>query len=578
MAAPLRAVIDPAWPRGTALPTAPMPISAQAARRRSAWVWPAAAFTLPLLVALGFGLADAVDATAWSALWTDAAWRPALALSLWVGVCSTLLSLLLAMAIVRQVFDSALWAPLQRALGAMLAVPHAAFAVGLGLLLMPSGLLMRLLAPLAGWQAPPDVPTVQDPYGLALIAGLVLKEVPFLLWTLCAQLQPVGQGARLRGQLQTAQTLGYGSRACWARVLWPQLLPRLALPVLAVWAYGLTVVDMALVLGPTRPPTLAVLAWQWLLDADAALNRQGAAAALLLTGVMVAGAALAGLGMVLLRPLARRRRARGDRPIEATLLSEWPRVVLWGAAAVYAAVLALLLFVSIAGVWTFPALWPQTVTLEAWGQVAASLPALGLTAALGLASAATGVLLAMAWLETTPGQWDARAAPWVFAPMLVPGVLLVTGLYRLALELGIDGTVGALWLAHSLFTAPYALVALTPAYRGFDARYEQTAQALGRSRAAFLWRIKWPMLLAPLAAAFAVGFAVSVTQYLSTQFVGAGRHATITTEALTLAAGGQRTLLAAFALLQALLPAAVFLSAALLARRQARRMGGRGAA
>jgi putative thiamine transport system permease protein len=86
------------------------------------------------------------------------------------------------------------------------------------------------------------------------------------------------------------------------------------------------------------------------------------------------------------------------------------------------------------------------------------------------------------------------------------------------------------------------------------------------------------MLLVPLAAAFAVGFAVSVTQYLSTQFVGAGRHATITTEALTLAAGGQRTLLAAFALLQALLPAAVFLSAALLARRQARRMGGRGAA
>jgi putative thiamine transport system permease protein len=558
MAAPSRAVSDSAWARG------------------GGWLWPATLFVLPLLAALVFALADALDASAWAALWSDPATLSALLLSLWVGVCSTLLSLAFAMAIVRQVFDSTLWAPTQRLLGALLAVPHAAFAVGLALLLMPSGLIARLLAPLFGWQSPPDVATVQDPYGLALIACLVFKEVPFLLWTLFAQLQPAGQGARLRAQWQTAQTLGYGARTVWSRVLWPQLLPRLALPLLAVWAYGLTVVDMALVLGPTRPPTLAVLAWQWLLDADAALNRQGAAAALLLTLVMAAGAVAAVLGARLVAPIARERRARGDRPAETAFGQALPRVALMGGAAVYAAVLTLLLFVSLAGVWSFPSLWPQRVTVDAWQQMRESLPVFGLTAGLALASAATGVLLAVAWLETTPGPWDARAAPWVFAPMLVPGVLLVTGLYRVALELGIDGTLGALWLVHSLFTAPYALVALAPAYRGFDARYEQTAQALGRSRAAFLWRIKWPMLMAPLAAAFAVGFAVSVTQYLSTQFVGAGRHATITTEALTLAAGGQRTLLAAFALLQAALPALVFFAAAWLARWQARRIGGVG--
>jgi putative thiamine transport system permease protein len=71
----------------------------------------------------------------------------------------------------------------------------------------------------------------------------------------------------------------------------------------------------------------------------------------------------------------------------------------------------------------------------------------------------------------------------------------------------------------------------------------------------------------------AVGFAVSVAQYLSTQFVGAGRHTTVTTEALTLASGGQRTLMAAFALLQALLPALAFGAAWWIARRQARRLG-----
>jgi putative thiamine transport system permease protein len=114
---------------------------------------------------------------------------------------------------------------------------------------------------------------------------------------------------------------------------------------------------------------------------------------------------------------------------------------------------------------------------------------------------------------------------------------------------------------------PYVFTALAPAWRSFDGRYESTALALGRRRIAFWWRVKWPLLAAPLASALAIGFAVSVAQYLATQFIGAGRHATVTTEAVALASGGQRTLAAAFALLQALLPAAGFLLAAVVGRR-----------
>src|SRR4029453_551095 len=122
-------------------------------------------------------------------------------------------------------------------------------------------------------------------------------------------------------------------------------------------------------------------------------------------------------------------------------------------------------------------------------------------------------------------------APAVFAPMLVPGVVLPGGLYQAALHTGLDGRVAGLWLAHSLYAAPYVLIALAPAYRSHDPRYAQTAHALGHRRARVLLRVTGPMLLAPMGSAFAVGFAVSVTQYLPTQFVGAGRHATLTTEA-----------------------------------------------
>ena len=539
---------------------------------KAAWLAPSLLYVLPLGAALGLGLQGAIQANAWRALIGDTQFLPALRLSLQVGVASALLALMAMLVLVPALQGSAWWPRVQRGLGAVLALPHAAFAVGLALLLMPSGLLARLLALATGWDAPPDVATVQDPAGLALIAGLVLKEVPFLLWNVAAQLQRVGQGGEIERQLQVAASMGYAARTTWARVLWPQLLPRLALPLLAVWAYSLTVVDMALVLGPTRPPTLAVLAWQWLLDADEAMNRQGAAAAALLAALVALGALLALAAVGVLRPLLHDRRTWGDRP-RPRAGAALARAGIGAAAAVYLAVLAMLAFVSLAGVWSFPALLPQAWTGSAWAAVVRSGETLWLTAGLALGSAATGIVLAVAWMESTPEHWDRRAAPLVFAPMLVPGVLLVAGLYRLTLGLGIDGHYSGLWLAHSLYTAPYVLVALAPAYRGYDARYERTAHALGRGHAAFLWRVKWPMLQAPIVAAFAIGFAVSVTQYLSTQFVGAGRFATVTTEALTLAAGGQRTLMAAFALMQALLPALVFLAALALAHRQARRLG-----
>jgi putative thiamine transport system permease protein len=133
-------------------------------------------------------------------------------------------------------------------------------------------------------------------------------------------------------------------------------------PLLAVLAYGLTVVDMALVIGPTSPPTLAVLAWQWLLDADPARNAQGAAAAWLLArrwwaaggprlvrparaGCIGAGAGRDGHAAASLPPAAHAARLE---PRGALL--RWRRMAL---------VLLALAVGSVSGVWRFPALWPH---------------------------------------------------------------------------------------------------------------------------------------------------------------------------------------------------------------------------
>jgi putative thiamine transport system permease protein len=535
-----------------------------------------AALGVPLLWATTIVLRTAFNGAAWQLLLAEPQLIKALALTLWTGLAATALSLAATAWLLSRSFPGPRWTRLVRWLGPLLAVPHVSFAIGFAFLIAPSGWLLRALSPWAtGFDAPPPWPTTQDPWGLGLIAVLVFKEVPFLLWAAATQLQRADVALRWTRELQVARTLGYADTVAWWRVLWPQLWPRLRWPLLAVLAYSLTVVDMALVIGPASPPTLAVLAWQWLLDADVAVNAQGAAAGWLLAIVV----ALTALPLWQLPRAAfwRGRRTRGTRGRHAASSTQGtdrpaPRPRGWQAphplfavtAALWLAVLLALAVGSVSGVWAFPALWPQSLSLQAWASVAGSTRTLGTSFTLALASAATALIWSVAWLECAPPRWDAVLRRAVYLPLVLPSVLWVVGVHGLTLAWQVDAHWSGLWLAHSLATVPYVLIALSPAYSGFDARYAQIAATLGRRRAAFLLRVKWPLLRAALASAFAVGFAVSVAQYLPTVFVGAGRYTTLTTEAVTLASGAQRSLTAAYAWLQWLLPVAVFALAAWL--------------
>ena len=516
---------------------------------------------LPLLLACAAALQAGADATAWQALAAERQTWPALGMSIWTGVAATVLSVALSARLLAATFPGPLWSRLIRALGPMLAVPHAAFGIGLVLLIAPSGWLLRILSPWAtGFTAPPPWSTTQDPWGLGLIAVLVAKEVPFLLWTAASHLRRPDVALRLTRELQLARSMGYAASTAWWRVVWPQLWPRLRWPMLAVLAYAMTVVDVSLVIGPGSPPVLAVLAWGWLLDADMATNAQGAAAAWLLALVL----ALVGGGFWQLArlPLWRLRRTTGRRGTVQRPRRHGRDGIALVLVALYLAVMLALALGSVSGVWAFPALLPQTLTLDAWGSVWASSATVVTTLTLGLASSASALLWSVAWLETAPPRWDALLRRTLYLPLVLPSVLWVLGVHASALRFGLDGRWSGLWLAHTLASLPYVLIALAPAYSGVDPRYRMLAATLGHGHLAYLWRVKWPLLRAALASALAVGFAVSVAQYLPTLFVGAGRFATVTTEAVTLASGAQRSLTSAYAWLQWLLPVLGFALAA----------------
>ena len=527
-------------------------------------------YALPLLLAVPLAVVEATSAAAWQALWADAQTLPALGLSLRSAGVATAVSLLLTVVLVAALQGTARWQRLAARLPLMLAVPHAAFAIGLAWLMAPAGWLARALAPLAGWAEPPAWQTVNDPGAWALVAVLVLKETPFLLFSAAALLARPEVAATLQREQAVARTLGYPPAAWWWRVGGLQWLPRLAWPLLAVTAYGMTVVDLALIVGPGSPPTLAVLAWQHLGDGDPARNAQGAAAALLLAAALAALVLGAAVAWRVLRRLGVAGAAAGRRPAGHGALASTAAQGLGGALlAVYVAVGLSLCVLAAAGPWPFPAVWPPVWSPGPARQVLDSLGTVAFTAALALAVSAAAVALSVAWFEAVPERWDARVLPLVLAPLVLPQLLLLVGLYCGALMLHLDGSVWGLAWVHGLLVLPYTFTALAPAWRSFDRRYEWSALALGRSRLAFWWQVKRPLLAAPLASALAIGFAVSVAQYLATQFIGAGRHATLTTEAVTLASGGQRNLAAAFGLLQALLPGLAFLAAAWVGRRGA---------
>ncbi len=540
-----------------------IPVAHHGQRRRLGAAVLLALAAVPLLWTGFEALKTGGNTAAWRALAQEPSLAQAALLTLWTGLASTLLAWWGAAALLARGFVRHRLARLLRGLPMMLATPHAALAIGFLFLLAPSGWLLRALSPwLTGFDSPPPWPTTQDPWGLGLIAALVIKEIPFLLWTAATQLQRDDVRQRGRAEHALAQTLGYAPRRAFWLVLWPQLSTRLRWPLLAVLAYGLTVVDMALVIGPASPPTLAVLAWQWLQDADPASYAQGAAAGVLLALMVLACSAL----WLVVQQLRRKALAHGHGLRGSPARAPGTDTGLWLLVGVYAAVLLALAVGSVSGVWTFPAVWPQSFTTAAWQQMAQSSGTVFTTLWLAAGSSAIALVWSVAWLELAPRRWDETLRPLLYLPLVLPAVLWVVGLYGVGLKLRLEGQASGLLIAHTLMVLPYVLLALSPAYLGFDARYAQLNASLGHSGRAFLLRVKWPLLKRSLASAAAVGFAVSVAQYLPTLYVGAGRFSSVTTEAVTLASGGQRSLTSAYAGLQLALPVLAFALAAWLGR------------
>ncbi len=518
-------------------------------------VLPAFGF-LPALGSREFSLAPWRELVAYPGL------RSALWLTVGVGFGATIVSFILAIGFCALMVETRIVRRLQGVLPALLATPHVALAIGLAFLIAPTGLLVRLISPwLTGWDRPPAIATVNDIYGLSLIAGLVLKETAYLILMMIAA---TAQAAE-RASLNAARALGYNPLRAWVAVVLPRIYPQIRLPVYAVLAFSLSNVEVALILGPGNPPPLAVLAMRLFSDHDLA-SYYPAAAAATLQFLIVIGGIMAWRGIeYLVVALERQWAARGIR-------RGWGDFVVGGSgiAACLTLVLALAAIIivgvwSITHIWRYPDVLPSAWSVATWERYAGQVADIALrTAFIGGAATLIALGLVLACLENEQQRRlkPGRSVLWVlYLPLLIPQIAFLFGAQTLLVRAGFDGTLMAVIWAHLLFVLPYMFLSLADPWRALDPRFARTAAALGASPLRVFLVMKLPMLARPIAVACAVGFAVSVALYLPTLFAGAGRVVTLTTEAVTLSSGGDRRVIGVFAFVQAMLPLVVYAAA-----------------
>ncbi|WP_088742787.1 ABC transporter permease [Cobetia sp. QF-1] len=526
------------------------------------------------LVAPAFGLwptlgFENISGVAWQRWWALPGLADGFRLTLISGIGGTLLAILLTLGWLSAAAGTPFGERLERLLAPVLAMPHLALALGLLWLAAPSGVLMRLLLAPFEVLVPPQFP-LPDAHGITLAIGLALKEAPFLM----LMAQTTLSRLPVTAQMQAGQALGYSLPQLRWRILMPQVMRAIALPIGAVLAYSLAVVDVAQVLGPTRTPTLAVRLVELWRDSDPTARLPASVGALVLALLVIVTMALgAALGRQLLNwhrdwTLNTPPPGMPDVPgssgsARLDSIGRAIRVMLGIVTAISLLAFAVIALQSLARVWFFPSLLPTRWGLESWQQALAGLgDAFTNSLWLAVLVATLSVILSIAVFERERESGRLRGfIVCLYLPLLLPQASFLFGFQVGWLSLGANPGWPGVVIGHLLFALPYAWLTLAGPWARFDVRLEQAARLLGSSRLEVLIGIRLRLMLRPLAISWAVAFAVSIAQYVPTVVLGGGRVPTLTTETLALATGADPRLTAVAACLQACLPLLIFLLA-----------------
>lgn len=492
---------------------------------------------------------------AWQVLLAEPAMGSVWFLSIWVAVVSTCLSVIAARAL-----TAWLWCrPHRDWISVLLAVPHGAVALGFLWLMAPSGLIMRWLAIPLDVLSPPDWAFPQDTWGFGLILALTLKETLFLTVMALAVL------ARLPVQSQAlhATSLGWSMDRFFLQTLWPQILPRLSAPILIVLAFGLTNLELTVIMAPDIPGMLGPRLYALFTDADPVRRAAGALGSLWLLALTLV---LSAMCLVILRRLSLTHRRRLVHRAPSIGLFHLTKTMLCLGGLVWLLIGVVLALWAVAGSWSFQMAWPVVDGGRLLERMLRMREATFDTLRVGLVTALCAVTGAIWVLEDMARRHESRPSLWWWSLLWVPALPLSAGLLSVWLILGGQPGFWAVLFAHWLIACPYALIVLAGPWLARPVWERQVLQMSGVSGWAAVWRVWIPKHRSAVLIAFAVAFSVSCALYTQTLMLGGGRVETLATElVVTLQSDRRLAALAAFA--NMLFPAVLFGCAVWLSNR-----------
>jgi putative spermidine/putrescine transport system permease protein len=182
-----------------------------------------------------------------------------------------------------------------------------------------------------------------------------------------------------------------------------------------------------------------------------------------------------------------------------------------------------------AGIWSYPALLPESWTGRALAYILANrgpvLRSLGSSTAYSL----TAVLISL-FFSYAPARVLARrnfagkslVQTLLLAPLLVPAVVYALGLFPLMLRLGISDRFGGVALILALSAFPYMLRALQTGFASIPREYEISAYMLGARGIRIFSSVYLPQMLPALLSGATVVFLAAFSEYFLVFLIGGG--------------------------------------------------------
>ena len=475
------------------------------------------------------------------------------------GVFSTIFALLFSQIILIYIYDTKIFYYLKILISPLLALPHLTMAVGLLFLMSSSGLIVRILSPwLTGFDRPPEFYLIPDQYGLSLILGLTLKEIPFFLLTSIAALEQFPS----RKIFKVGRSLQHSTFSTWWLLLFPIIYQRIKLVIFIVIAFSSSVIDMALILAPTTPSTLSIRILQvyqsFEFDAIFAASSLALVQMLIILIIMLIWNKVEivfktqFMFLFIIKFLPRKNFIIGKYlyflAVSLILLS----------------IIGLLnsIFWAIGQDWYFPDILPNKYSLIQLINFLKTNEIMILTTLyIAFLVSFSSVFIIILWIELC--DYLNIKKPYfeglIFLPLFIPQISFLIGLQSFLIKIGLQSYLISLVWVEILYVLPYCFILLGPAFRDINKQYLYLASSLGKSRLQRLFLIKIPLISSSILTSFAIGIIISLSLYTPVYFIGAGRITTLTVETLNLALSGSRQDLGVATVFQIILPILILL-------------------